>query len=197
MWKPITFEKTDGKTRIKIHLHSPPTQEKHAKPQPPTRKPKHKRRSVLHARRQLEAFLMKAGLEVTPKQVYKGIFFATLITVGLFTALTYIYGAIQGASPKNLLIFYSALWLVAFWAVYLFFLMAVYVYLDLRMYRRTQQLEEVLPDFLQLASANISAGMPVDRALWLAVRPNFGVLAKEIEEVARATLAGEELEQSL
>ncbi len=59
------------------------------------------------------------------------------------------------------------------------------------------QLEAVLPDFLQLTSSNISAGMPIDRALWYAVRPNFGVLAKEIEEVAKNTVAGEDLEKAL
>ena len=42
----------------------------------------------------------------------------------------------------------------------------------------------VLADFLGLTSSNISAGMPIDRALWFAVRPKFGILAREIEEVA-------------
>jgi pilus assembly protein TadC len=74
---------------------------------------------------------------------------------------------------------------------------AVYFFLDYRVYQRTKELEEVLPDFLQLASSNIAAGMPIDRALWYAIRPNFGVLAKEMEDVAKATMAGEDLEASL
>lgn len=55
----------------------------------------------------------------------------------------------------------------------------------------------MLADFLQLTSSNISAGMPIDKALWFAVRPKFGVLAKEIEEVAKATLTGEDLSKAL
>jgi len=65
------------------------------------------------------------------------------------------------------------------------------------MYKRTKELEDVLPDFLQLTSANISAGMPIDRALWLAIRPHFGVLAKEIEDVAKSTISGEDLKVAL
>jgi archaellum biogenesis protein FlaJ (TadC family) len=39
--------------------------------------------------------------------------------------------------------------------------------------------------------------MPVDKAMWYAVRPNFGVLAKEIEIVAKNTMAGEDLGKAL
>jgi archaellum biogenesis protein FlaJ (TadC family) len=39
--------------------------------------------------------------------------------------------------------------------------------------------------------------MPIDRALWYAVRPGFGVLAKEIETVAKNTMAGEDLSSAL
>ncbi len=72
-----------------------------------------------------------------------------------------------------------------------------YFFLDLRIYKRKVAIENVLPDFLQLASANIKSGMPIDRALWLAVRPRFGVLAKEIETVAKQTMTGEDLEGAL
>jgi pilus assembly protein TadC len=64
-------------------------------------------------------------------------------------------------------------------------LLVVFFYFDYKIYQRTKEIEEVLPEFLQLTSANISAGMTIDRALWFAVRPKFGVLAKEIEEVAK------------
>lgn len=71
------------------------------------------------------------------------------------------------------------------------------VFIDLQKFKRKLMIEDVLPDFLQLASANIRAGMPIDRALWFAVRPRFGVLAKEIEEVAKKTLSGGDLQESL
>ncbi|MEK6891757.1 MAG: type II secretion system F family protein, partial [Nanoarchaeota archaeon] len=51
--------------------------------------------------------------------------------------------------------------------------------------------------FLQLAASNINAGMTIDRALWYAVRPRFGVLAKEIEAIAKETMGGADLKESL
>ncbi len=72
-----------------------------------------------------------------------------------------------------------------------------YLSIDMIKYKRKQKVEKVLPDFLQLASSNIRAGMTVDQALWFAVRPRFGILAKEIEEVAKRTYAGEQLETAL
>jgi archaellum biogenesis protein FlaJ (TadC family) len=72
-----------------------------------------------------------------------------------------------------------------------------YIYLDVAIFKRRQKLEEVLPDFLQLVSTNIRAGMATDQALWFAVRPRFGILSKEIEEVAKRSLAGESLDTAL
>ena len=56
----------------------------------------------------------------------------------------------------------------------------VYAYLVLRIEDRKNKIEAVLPDFLQLASANVRAGMPIDRALWFAARPEFGLLSQEV-----------------
>jgi len=50
---------------------------------------------------------------------------------------------------------------------------------------------------LQLTASNIKAGMTIDSALWYAVRPRFGVLAKEIEVVAKDTMRGEDLKTAL
>jgi flagellar protein FlaJ len=72
-----------------------------------------------------------------------------------------------------------------------------YLALDIAIFKRRQKLEEVLPDFLQLTSSNIRAGMTIDQALWFAIRPRFGVLANEIEEVAKRTFAGEPLDMAL
>lgn len=161
------------------------------------RKKRKERRSALYRRRVLSEFLLKAGHSTKPKKLQKVVFYTSFVLVSLLTLYTMVLASLYGKSATGLLIFYSGLWTFLFAFIYLFIWMVIYIYLDIRIFKRTNQLEEVLPDFLQLASANISAGMPVDRALWFAVRPNFGVLAKEIEEVAKATLAGKELSESL
>ncbi len=48
-----------------------------------------------------------------------------------------------------------------------------------------------------MTASNINAGMTIDNALWFAVRPRFGVLAKEIELVAKETMGGADLKTAL
>ncbi len=62
---------------------------------------------------------------------------------------------------------------------------------------RANQIEKVLPDALQLMSANIRAGMTVDRAIWLSARPEFGVLEEEIKRVGARTMGGKSLKIAL
>ena len=69
--------------------------------------------------------------------------------------------------------------------------------LSLKIDKRAKEIEEFLPDFLQLCSANVKAGMPIDQALWFAARPEFGLLAKEVEGLARKTFGGEPFRKSL
>ena len=72
-----------------------------------------------------------------------------------------------------------------------------YLIVDLKIFRRKVDIEDVLPDYLQLTASNIKAGMTIDKALWYAVRPKFGVLANEIETVAKETMKGEDLKIAL
>ena len=162
-----------------------------------SRQKKRERRTAQQQRRVLGTLLMKAGFSTKPERLQKTVFYCTLVIIALCSFLTLSIAAVAGKTAGDILLFNLGLWTAIFAFVYLFIWMVIYLYLDIRIYQRVRELEEVLPDFLQLASANISAGMPIDRALWFAVRPNFGVLAKEIEEIAKATLAGEELNESL
>jgi archaellum biogenesis protein FlaJ (TadC family) len=68
---------------------------------------------------------------------------------------------------------------------------------DLSIYKRKLNVEDVLPDFLQLTASNINAGLTIDKALWFAVRPRFGVLAKEMETIAKETMSGVDLKVAL
>jgi hypothetical protein len=63
------------------------------------------------------------------------------------------------------------------------------VMIDYLKFKRKIALEEVLPEFLRLVSANHRAGYSLELSLWKANRPRFGILSKEINEVARSTYA--------
>ena len=71
-----------------------------------------------------------------------------------------------------------------------------FFYMDYKIYMRKVGIERVFPDFLQLTSANIRAGMAIDQALWHAIRPNFGVLAKEMEDVEKDKIEINGLEEA-
>ncbi|MCD6227559.1 type II secretion system F family protein [Candidatus Micrarchaeota archaeon] len=75
--------------------------------------------------------------------------------------------------------------------------LSIYTIIMLRIDSRRQKVEEVLPDFLLLASANVRAGMPIDQALWYAAKPEFGTLALEVELVARRVFAGQPFDQAI
>jgi flagellar protein FlaJ len=62
---------------------------------------------------------------------------------------------------------------------------------------RATEVEKVLPDALQLMSANIRAGMTVDKAIWLAARPEFGILEEEIRKVGAKTVGGKPIKVAL
>ncbi|MBN2052757.1 type II secretion system F family protein [Candidatus Woesearchaeota archaeon] len=142
----------------------------------------------------LQNYLEKAGLENTDaKQAAKKIFMIDIVLCLILTALVIILNIYSHKGLANLFIFLIGFWLTAFFLILALIWVGYLFYLDMKIFRRTRAVEEVFPDFLQLASSNISAGMPIDRALWYAVRPGFGVLAKEIETVAKNTMAGEDL----
>ncbi len=166
------------------------------------RKQKPKKRKRLQ-RKSLQQYLDKAGFEADAATVKRNTF-RTIILLFLISTGVLLYkmgcwgeNACAALGVWKTLGLITVIWTVVFLGALLLAMGAVYFYLDYWVYRRTREMEDVLADFLQLASANISAGMPIDRALWYSIRPSFGVLAREMEEVAKATMSGESLEESL
>lgn len=72
-----------------------------------------------------------------------------------------------------------------------------YSIINLMADKRTDEVEEALPDVLQIVSANISAGMTPYNALWVAARKEFGALAEEIKIAQKETLGGKAFTDSL
>jgi flagellar protein FlaJ len=79
----------------------------------------------------------------------------------------------------------------------LFLLIIIQVSIVLIADARAAEIEKVLPDALQLMSANIRAGMTVDRAIWLAARPEFGVLEEELKRAGTNTIGGKSIKVAL
>jgi pilus assembly protein TadC len=162
------------------------------------KKAKDKQIIVQERKQRIKAYFERAGIEVNTQKVFK-VFFNIAVAINLAISgwLIYYFSANYGISWGTIAASMLVLWILVFvlliFAMWIMFYMAV----DLKIFRRKVDIEEVLPDFLQLAASNINAGMTIDRALWYAVRPRFGVLAKEIEIVAKETMGGVDLKTAL
>ncbi len=157
---------------------------------------KREKKSIF-SKQKLREYFYKAGFsDVNVRKVKRNIkIFSFLISLLLIIYLVFVSLFFRNALPELLDLFLIFVVSVAFF--WLLISVSLFFYLDLKIFNRTKEVEKVLPDFLQLVSANISAGMPLDRALWRAVRPRFGVLASEVEVVAKSTITGEELNTAL
>ncbi|MFH1770234.1 MAG: type II secretion system F family protein [archaeon] len=146
----------------------------------------------------LKDYLRKAGYEhMDEKDVSRIIKRMAIISCFVISLVVLILLLVAQGGFFRIIVYLFSTWTAVFGFLLVLIWVLLYLYLDVKIFQRTKQLEEVLPDFLQLTSANMSAGMPIDQAMWYAVRPRFGVLAKEIEEVAKSTIAGEDLEKAL
>jgi pilus assembly protein TadC len=153
---------------------------------------RHERKVALKQR------IEKAGLNITTSSVSR--LMIVLCVVVNFIVTVYAVNRFYDYLRYNylfIIILFLVIWVFIFLLVFFVMWFLFYVTLDVAIFKRRQKLEEVLPDFLQLVSSNIRAGMTTEQALWFAVRPRFGVLAKEIEEVAKRTFTGEPLESAL
>jgi len=162
------------------------------------RKLRLKKEKKVREKYKLKSYLQKAGFAIDPKIVSKRLFNLCII-INLLVSAYVIYFF---STNYNYTIYYAIInmvliWTVIFVVILLIVWLSFHVMLDLRIFHRKITIEMVLPDFLQLTSANIRAGMPIDQSLWYAVRPRFGVLAKEIELVAKETMGGVELKDAL
>ncbi len=163
-----------------------------------TRRQKLREQKKLNRHHILKNYLLKAGLEASPLIMSNWVFRIS-VAINLLVAgyLIYTFHSFFRYEFLLVLMLTVTTWVAIFLFVLFLLWLALYIVIDLLIYKRRVGLEEVLPDFLLLASANIRAGMPIDRALWYAVRPRFGVLAKEMEMVAKETMSGQDLEASL
>ncbi|MBD3204554.1 hypothetical protein GF327_09765, partial [Candidatus Woesearchaeota archaeon] len=182
---------------IKIKKKQKPKTPSHKNPRKKKKKDKKPKISAYRRKKRLVSYIGKAGIEIKYSKLTRLFLkFAMTITFVIFVFIIYKLWQIKPSWAYYLIVF-AVIWTLGLILIFLISLLLFFFIIDLQIYNRTKKIEEVLPDFLHLTSANISAGMPIDRALWFAVRPRFGVLAKEIEDVAKATLVGEKLDDAL
>src|SRR6056297_2737992 len=76
-----------------------------------------------------------------------------------------------------------------------FFILEILYYMRISMKAssRVGEMEKVFPDFLQLMSSNLRAGMTVERAFISSARPELSPLNEEIRETGRDVATGKDI----
>ena len=97
----------------------------------------------------------------------------------------------------NLFYFFGIPAIPAFFFIYIIFWGVMYLWFSAAADNRARFVERVLPDALQLISSNIKTGLTTERALFLAARPEFGVLSEQLIEASRKILSGTRVETAL
>lgn len=78
-----------------------------------------------------------------------------------------------------------------------FYISFIYVFLEFLIDRRKTAMENMLPDYLQITSANLRSGISLDRAMTLAARPEFTFFSEDIKDMSRRIFGGETLANAL
>jgi len=71
-----------------------------------------------------------------------------------------------------------------------------YMRISLKATSRVSKMEKMFPDFLQLMSSNLRAGMTVEKAFISSARPELAPLDKEIRETGRDVATGKDISQA-
>jgi len=155
------------------------------------------KKSAAQKKRFFQDMIEKAGLSTSLKTIKKHILIVSAVFIFLEIILLIIrYVHLEVNFIKILFDVFILITLGLAFHYLIFFILFFFI-IDLKIYNRKKSVEEVLPEYFQLVAANIGSGMPIDQSLWLAIRPQFGVLSKEMELVAKKSMTGTNLNEAL
>jgi len=144
----------------------------------------------------LNKYLAKAGIEEVPYKFFGVLFWVTAV----ITYLIYVPGIYPIIKQESLLVFFILTfiaWFLIQVITAILIILSIYFYLNIKIYKRTKELEDLLPDYLALVSTNLKGGMNFEKSLWTAIKPEFGILAKEIGLVSKRVATGSDVSESL
>jgi archaeal flagellar protein FlaJ len=147
-------------------------------------------------RPELREYLLKAGVNEVPYKFFGGLFWVTLVITYLIY-FSLIFNPISTMGSFIVLIMTFISWFVIQTAIVFFTIMIIYLYLNIEIYKRTKLIEEALPDYLTLVSTNLKGGMAFEKSLWAAIKPEFGILAKEITLASKKVLTGNDVSDAM
>ncbi|MBU1975441.1 MAG: type II secretion system F family protein [Nanoarchaeota archaeon] len=147
-------------------------------------------------RPRIRDYLFKAGFEEVPYEAF-GILFFLGVVLTVPTFLFVIYHPISNLSAVSIGILSFLGWVFIQLLISFMLFAIMYFYYNIKIYKRTQELEDRLPDYLTLVSTNLKGGLSFEKSLWTAIKPEFGILAKEITIVSKKVMTGNDVTEAL
>jgi len=151
-------------------------------------------------RPKIRSFFMKSGYDDVPYEMFGWLFYLSLIVTG-FIYILFIYpkisSVVSDGSHINVLLITFISWVIVQVVILVTIIAYLYLSFNITIYKRTKDIEKILPDYLQLVSSNLRGGLSFEKALWAAIRPEFGVIAKEITMVYKKVMTGNDLTEAL
>ncbi len=146
-------------------------------------------------RPRIRQYFVKAGFYELPYQWFGVLFYISVIISGV--SYSFLWDYLKRLSPVTLMVYTFVLFFIIELAFACIMMGFIYLFIDVKIYKRTKEIEKVLPDFLNVVGENLKTGMPIDQALWHAVKPEFGILASEIRVTAKKVATGQDVGDAL
>lgn len=138
------------------------------------------------AKKEMSKEKLKTGIRtLEEKSRMKKRLLISLIAAVLISTLILLF-------DKNWIIF-----IISFFVIIAFFFLYFYFKAKLQESSRVKKIEEVFPDFLQLMSSNLRAGITIDRAMLLSSKEEFYPLNEEILKAGKDITTGKSIEFAL
>jgi pilus assembly protein TadC len=144
----------------------------------------------------LREYLLKAGISNVPYKIFGALFYLTAVITGSLY-IFFIYPFLLQYNQLILLVTSAVIWSMMQLSLAAVFILVIYFYIDIRIYKRTKKMEDLLPDFLQVVSSNLKGGMSFENALWGAIKPRFSILANEMAEISKKVMTGHDVSTAL
>lgn len=144
----------------------------------------------------IRKYFLKAGIKQAPYKLFGGMFYVSLLLTG-FLYIYYVYPYLVNLSPFFLAILSFMSWIIIQVLIVVVISLIINFYLDIRIYKRTKELESMFADYLQSVSSNLKGGMSFENSLWAAIKPKFKILASEMTQVSKKVMTGFDIQNAL
>ena len=147
-------------------------------------------------RANLRKYLLTAGYNSVPYSLF-GILFLVTAAITYMIFLPVIFPHLRGMFFLGVFILSFLSWAIIQISLVALIMLSIAFFLNIRIYKRTKEIESKLADFLVLVSTNLKGGLSLEQSLWASIRPDFGLLAEEMTIVSKRVMTGNDLTESL